>query len=294
LALALTWSPGEALAQEGGIEVFAGETLFERGFRLSFTELYKPKRDLFSGSNEISDPDNQSLDEYRSVVGIDYGLDRNSTLTMLVPFVDRQSRSATGRFTATGLGDVALLAKHRLYHEEGHGSTFNWAAIGGLELPTGATDARDAGELLPPSVQLGKGSWNPFLASSVTAGFGRSRFDATVFYKLNTEGDQQYQDGDFFSASVSAGYRFLHYKYPGPTFGARLGLQWRHEGRAEQNGMSVTNSGADELLLTPGLSIHPIPRMDLNIGARVPVYQHYNGEQLGRDTELVFALGFRF
>lgn len=288
------WWINVAVAQEGGIEVFAGETLFESGFRVSLTELYKPKRDLFRGSSETNDSLNRSFEEFRTVLGIDYGIDRNATLSVLVPTVHREMRSGGASSTATGLGDMALLGKYRLFHDQGVASEFNWAAIGGLELPTGATDAREGGMRLPTSVQVGKGSWNPFLATSVTAGLGRARFDGTVFYKFNTEGAQQLDEGEFFSGSLSAAYRFIHYKYPGPTVGGRIGLQWRHEGRAKRSGMRVTDSGADELLLTPGLSIHPVPRMDLNIGARIPLYQDYNGTQLGRDTEFFLAVGLRF
>ena len=294
LLACILWPMSRAAAQEGGIEVFAGGTLFETGMRVSVSELYKPKRNLFRGSNEVNDPLNQSLEEFRTVLGIDYGIDRNATLTALVPVVHRELRSGGMRFDATGLGDVALLGKYRIIGEEGSVSAFNVSVVGGLELPTGATDEREGGMRLSPSVQVGKGSWNPFLSTSATAGLDRARFDATVFYKFNTEGAQQLEPGDFFSVSVSAAYRFLHYKYPGPTVGARLGVQWRHEGRAEQNGVSTTNSGADELLLTPGLSIHPVPRVDLNIGSRIPLYQDYNGVQLGRDIEWFLAVGFRF
>ena len=159
----------------------------------------------------------------------------------------------------------------------------------------GATDATDQlGARLAPSVQVGKGSWNPFIATSATYGYQLSRFDATAFYKLNTEGAQQFEDGDFFSISLSGAYRFLHFQYPGPTFALRLDLQYRHEGRAEMGGAALDDSGADELLLMPALSIHPIPRMDMILGVRVPVYQHYQGSQLGRDVGLIFALGMRF
>ncbi|MEE2887743.1 MAG: hypothetical protein VX951_09975 [Planctomycetota bacterium] len=282
-------------AQEGGIEVFAGETLFESGVRVSLTEINRSKRGLFRGSSEVADPLGRSLDDRRSVLGLDYGFDRRITLTALVPYVDRVLKTSTTRQSASGLGDLALVGKYRLVHREGRATAFNWSLVGGLETPTGATNATDpSGPRLDPSVQVGKGSWNPFIATSATYGYQLARFDATAFYKLNTEGAQQFEDGDFFSISLSGAYRFLHFQYPGPTFGLRLGLQYRHEGRAEMSGAALGDSGADELLFTPALSIHPIPRMDLVLGASIPVYQHYQGSQLGRDVGLIFALGMRF
>ena len=281
-------------AQEGGIEIFTGETLFKEGLRVSITEIYKPKTDLYSGSTEITNVADTKLIEHRSVVGLDYGFDSDFTASVLLPLVHKRFTSAGLRASTAGLGDTAVLTKYRLIQDEWQAGGFNWAVVSGLELPTGATDETENGVRLPTSAQLGSGAWNPFLATSATLGSGRARFDASVFYKLNTEGAQQTETGDFFSADISAAYRFLHYKYPGPTFGARIGLQYRHDSRSEVNGVTAANSGADELLLRPALSIHPIPRMDLNIGARIPVYQHYNGEQLGRGGEWFIAFGLRF
>ena len=282
-------------AQEGGIEVFAGETLFDGGLRVSLTEIERSKRHRFSGSSKTPGTSGHSLDEHRSVLGFDYGMHRDVTLTALVPYVDRTLVSPGVESATSGLGDVALIGKYRLTHTEGRAMGFNWSLIGGAELPTGATDAKDAsGKRLDSSVQVGKGSLNPFVATSVTYGYQLSRFDATAFYKVNTEGAQKYEDGDFFSVSVSGAYRFLHYQYPGPTFGLRLGLEYRHQGRASLEGAAVADSGADEVIFSPALSIHPIPRMDMILGVRVPVYQHYQGTQIGRDLGLIFAIGMRF
>ena len=299
---ALVLTTGEAAAQDGGIEVFAGETLFEKGLRVSFTELYKPKSKLYSGANEVANPEGQFNDEYRSVLGVDYGFSRNLTLMALVPYVHRDYKLSVaeaggdlGDQSLDGFGDVTLMVKHRGYHVEGRGRTFNLAWLAGGGTPTGETDARlSNGDLAPPRMQPGLGSWNPFLSSAMTAGIDRWRFDAVIFNKVNTKGDQDYEKGNFFSASVSVGYRFLHYKYPGPTFGERLGGQYRHEQRAKLGGALQTNSGSEQVLLNPGLSIHPIPRMDLNIFTRIPVYQDYNGTQLSWDPQLVLAFGFRF
>lgn len=294
LLLGLLCSASSVAAQEGGIEIFAGETLFKEGWRISATEIYKPKDSLFAGSREIANTTDRELLEYRTVIGVDYGIAREATVSVLLPFVHKSLSTSSQRVSATGLGDVAVLGKYRFVYDEWKAGGFSWSVVGGLELPTGATDEVQGGVRLDPSMQVGSGAWNPFLATSATLGVDRARFDANVFYKLNTEGAQQTEVGDFFSVDVSAAYRFLHYKYPGPTFGARLGLQWRHDARGEQNGMTVPDSGADELLLRPALSIHPIPRMDLNIGTRIPLYQHYNGQQLGRGVEWFLAVGFRF
>ena len=114
------------------------------------------------------------------------------------------------------------------------------------------------------------------------------------FYKLNTEGAQDFEKGDFFSLGVGGAYRFWHTKYPGPTASGKLGITWRHEGRAQLDGRGVTNSGFDQLLLRPGLSWHPKPGIDISLTVEVPVYQHYEGVQLGLDYRTFLAFGIRF
>ena len=67
---------------------------------------------------------------------------------------------------------------------------------------------------MPPGLQPGSGSWDPFIALSGNVSLDRFRFDASVFYKVNTKGAQQFDEGDFLSIQGSAAYRFLFTKYP--------------------------------------------------------------------------------
>jgi len=294
----VTCQGSPAFSQEGGIEVFAAETLFEQGFRISESHLYKRAGGLYSGSNRIGDPLGRLFEEHRAVTGIDYGLLPGLTLSALVPVVHKQQEQLNGGRSETlssfGLGDIAFLGKYRIYKNDWKRSAFHFAIIGGLEVPTGATNARENGVRLAPSLQPGSGSWDPFAALSANLSLDRLRFDGLLFFKANTEGTQDFSDGDFFAAEVSAAYRFWHEKYPGPSASAKLGLQWRHHERAETRGQIVANSGAEETVLRAGLTFHPVPRMDLTLSVDVPVYRDFNGQQLGRDVRTFLALGIRF
>jgi len=294
--LAFRGSP--ALSQEGGIEVFAAETLFDQGFRISQSHLYQRSGELYSGSSRIGDAQDRVFQEHRSVTGIDYGILPGLTLSALLPVVYKQQEqlSGGGRETleSSGLGDIAFLGKYRIYKRDWKRGAFHFTAISGLEMPTGATNERHDGARLSPSLQPGSGSWDPFAALSTNLGLDRLRFDGLLFFKANTEGSQDFADGDFFAAEVDAAYRFWHTKYPGPTASARLGVQWRHQERAEANDRGIANSGSDETILRAGLTFHPVPSMDLTLSVDVPVYRDLNGQQLGRDFRTFLALGFRF
>jgi hypothetical protein len=283
-----------APAQTGGIELFAAGTLFDQGTRTSLAYIHKVNGTLFSGTDEVPNPLDGSFEETRAVAAINYGLRPDLTVSALLPFVSKRLESNTGDLDSSGFGDVAILGKFRAYKLDWERSTFQVATIGGLEVPTGVTDASDNGMRLPPQLQPGSGAWNPFLGLSGNLNLNRLRFDVLGFYKFNTEGAQSYEKGDFLALELDVAYRFLHTQYPGPTASARLGLQWRHEDQDNQGGVTVANSGSEELLLRPGIGWHPAPNIDISIAVDIPVYQDYEGTQLGLDYRTFFAIGIRF
>lgn len=291
LALLLTAAP--AMAQEGGIEVFAAETLFASGTRVSVSHIYLEKNDLYDGTDKTSDPLDQSQWEHRVVASVDHGVGADLTLTALIPYVWKKRESNAGDIEADGAGDVALLAKYRFYKRDWKRGALNLAVIGGLETPTGETKQRDGGSRVPPKLQPGLGAWNPFGALSLTTSHERWRFDSQLFYKENTEGAQDFENGDFLSLGATLGYRYYHTKYPGPTASARVGIQWRHEEDAKLDGSRV-NNGADEIRLRPGLGWHPRPGIDVSLTVDLPVYRDYDGEQLALDFRTFVAVGMRF
>ncbi len=283
-----------AIAQSGGIEVFAAETIFDQGVRVSVTRIVERKTDLVHGSGHASDPLHRRRIEQRTVLGIDYGLATGMSLSMLLPRVSKTLKSSAGTLRSDGLGDLALLGKWRVHKQDWKQGTFQVSVIGGAETPTGETSEWDAGARLPAPLQPGTGAWNPFLAVSGILSQGRQRYDARVFYKANTRGSQGYEKGDFFAAEIDAAYRFLHTKYPGPTASAKVGLQWRHEGRAHQAGSSLHNSGSSALLLRTGLGWHPTPAADISLAVDLPLHQRVDGRQLGLDDRIFLAVGLRF
>lgn len=290
----LSLSAGTASAQEGGIEVFAAQTLFDGGTRVSLSHVYRHKSDLYSGDDEVSNPLDLEFEEHRVVLGIDHGLRADLTLSALVPWVAKELDSNVGDSDGRGLGDVTLLAKFRAHKRDWQRGIFQVSLIGGIEIPTGETDERQGGTRVPPRLQPGTGAWSPIAAVSTNVNLDRFRLDGLALYKLNTEGDQDYERGDFLALGVGATWRFLHTKYPGPTAGTRLGLLWRHEDRDEQDGASVPNTGSDQLLLQAGVVWHPLPNIDLSLEVDFPLYQDFKGVQLGLDYRTFLAAGFRF
>lgn len=299
-ALAL---PAGAAAQDGGIEVFSGNTIFESGARISLSHLYSSRDSLFRGSDEVPNEAGRSMREHRAVLGFNYGLLPELSLSLLLPYVSKESSyqadGAAERSNTQGLGDAALLGKYRFFSEYWTRSAFHVSAIGGVELPTGSSDERVGDELLPFSMQPGSGSLDAIAGLGLTLSTGRYRFDTHVIYKANNEGEGDFSEGDFFTIGGSFAYRFYHARYPGPSASAKIGLGWRHEASDESSGEAIAGTGLEDLRIRVGLVYHPYPEIDLVALVEIPVYGDYKvsagGEaQLALDVRTFFGFGIRF
>ena len=289
---------GPVLAQEGGLDILDGETIWVEGAQLSLSEIYRRKSTLYHGSDRASDPLDQTLAESRTTASLNYGVLPELTLSALVPFVYQELRfdspSGRERDTADGLGDVTLVAKYRVYKEDWHLGSFNWTLFAGGELPTGSTDEREGGLTLPPELQPSSGSWDAIVATAGTFEVDRFKLNGVLLYERNGKGARDFKFGDLLVAEVTAGYRMVVVKYPGPLLRADLGLQWRHEFAAEDSGHRASDSGGDTLLLKPGVVFWVKPWWGLIVSAEVPVWRDLRGDQLGLDYGVFASVSYRF
>ncbi len=283
-----------AMAQDGGIEIFAGETIFATGTRISITEIWKVKEGLISGSSEINDPLDRRHEDRRTVIGLNHGFARGWSFSALLPLVERSLDSTGGDLSNSRLGDLSLIIKNQFHVKNWVRSAWHSAWIFGVETPTGETGAKDGGVRLPTSLQAGSGSWDPFLGIATTLDLDLWRFDFVALFKENGEGSQSYEQADKLTLSLSGKYRFLHETYPGPSASATVGLKYSHSWHAEDHGVNVGNSGGDDLLLKLAMGWHPRPDLDLGISVDLPLHEDFNGQQLGLDNRLQVSLGWRF
>lgn len=293
LSLHLGAAPA-AWAQSGGIEIFAGETLFAEGTRVSLTGLQEVKGTLRSGSHRVNDPLNRKTIQNRTVLGLDHGVAQQLTLSALLPWVQHRGHTIAGNVRSEGAGDAAVLAKWRFFAWYAEQQALSMSLVAGTEAPTGETHAQDNGVRLPPSLQPGSGAWNPFGALVATWDHGLFRTDGLLLHKRNGRGDQHKQVGDLTVVGLDVGYRFLHTQYPGPTASAKAGLQWRHSDQDRVSGNTVSSSGGDELRLRTGLGWHPTPAWDVTLSYEMPLRQDVHGTQLVVDHRASLAVGLRF
>ena len=112
-------------AQEGGLEVLEGETLYQEGWLFTLSHSFKQKSRLFREDDRIRDPLDRIQSDHRVSAGVNYGLRPDLTVSALFPVVFRSLDSKAGDLSADGPGDVAIFSKWRVYRETGNRSSDN-------------------------------------------------------------------------------------------------------------------------------------------------------------------------
>ena len=230
-----------------------------------------------------------------SVLG--YGATPDLALFGIVPYVDKSLEATQGGVrrerSASGLGDASLFGRYTVYHRDWPGRTLRVAPFVGLELPTGEDDERDGSGRLPPSVQPGSGSWDPFGGLVLTYQTLDFQVDAQASYKANTEANG-FEFGDVARLDGSLQYRLwpreLGAGVPGFLYGV-LEANLIHQDKNQTGGKNDPNSGGLSLFVLPGLQ-YVTKRWIVEAGVQIPVVQDLNGTALEKDY--IFRAGFRF
>ncbi len=229
-----------------------------------------------------------------SVLG--YGATPELALFGVVPYVDRTLEVTDGgmrqRRSARGLGDISLFGRYTVFQRDRPGRTLRIAPFAGLKLPTGEDDESDGLGRLPPSVQPGSGSWDPFGGVVVTYQTLAFQIDAQASYKANTEAND-FEFGDVARLDGSLQYRVwpreLGAGVPGFLYGV-LELNLIHQDKNRIDGSDDPNSGGLSLFILPGLQ-YVTKRWIIEAGLQIPVLQDLNGSGLEKDY--ILRAGFR-
>jgi len=223
---------------------------------------------------------------------LNYNLATDAVITLAVPYVIKERKLVDGSHqSARGVGDIRLFGKYRFYRDDFPRGSKQMAATFGLELPTGATNKTKDGVKLPPPLQLGSGSVDPFF--NVAAGW------ITAFHTV--EGGVQFKynsshDGFRFGPVLNYDLSYSYSIYPGwPIPNAQLNLllefNGEHREPSTNDSGKVRNSGGDTIFLSPGIQYILLDNALLEASFQYPVVDQENGKQLNQDYRVLF--GFR-
>lgn len=219
-----------------------------------------------------------------------YGATSKLALMGVFPYMDKRlAIKSTGAVRRTsGLGDIMTVARYEVFARSATGRTARGALFAGLKWPTGKDDDADALGPLPRPVQLGSGSFDPFVGTVWTAQWLDMQVDADLSYQRNTEAND-FRFGDTLAQNASLQYRLwprsLAAGVPSYLYGV-LELNNVYQAKNEAAGVRDADSGGYQLFLTPGLQ-WVSKRAVIELAAQLPVVQELNGSALKTDRRLM-------
>jgi hypothetical protein len=218
------------------------------------------------------------------VTTLSYGIDADWSLSLRLPFVQRQHDHDGEADPVTGdrpaeqwkfnkVGDVQVLARRQLVIGDGATAT---AVFGGLKLPTGSYNvANSDGVVAERALQPGTGTTDVVIGAAARQATGPH--DATIAqlsYSAALKGKEQFKPGARFEASVGWSHAYSH------ELGAVLQLNLRKRGRDSGAQAEPALSGSTTLDLSPGLTVGVGKASTLYGYVQLPLYQKVNGIQL--------------
>ncbi len=192
----------------------------------------------------------------------------------------------------SGLGDIALLARARVFQHHTLATTTTVALLAGIKTPTGSTTGRtDNGAYLDAHLQLGTGSTDGLFGVALSHARGRWSLSANMLGAVKGQGEAGHQDfdyGDSLNYDLTLRYRVLP-----ATIGAAsqqiflsCGLAGEVRGQDTEIGSVIDDSGGHVMFVQPGVQWNIGPRWSLEVSAQVPIHHDLTGTQLGDDLKL--------
>jgi hypothetical protein len=194
-----------------------------------------------------------------------------------------------------GLGDVRVFARYTVYQLNGAGRTLRIAPFAGLELPTGSTGESDEFGKLPMPLQMGSGSWDPYLGIVLTRQTLAWQVDAAMSYLLSTRADG-FRAGGQARLDVATKLRLLPRRLRGalPRFvygNLETNLIWKDQ---DENGRTIDpNSGGFTWYLAPGVQ-YVTRRFIVESAIQLPLAQNLKGSGLRNDFIATFSARLNF
>ncbi|MCH9022354.1 MAG: transporter [Planctomycetes bacterium] len=228
-------------------------------------------------------PMNRKMDTYVVPVVIAYGFRPDLTL-MVRQRVKHRKMSMNGSVSKdTGLGDLFVLGKYKLYRRNTRETTFGIASTLGLDLPTGDDE-------------FGSETWDlqPGLFASWRNGPWASDFN--IAYKWNgfaDRGKDGLNPGNELSVDLALAYQFSIGGSADISLSPVLEFNYEHVLPDRLSGHDVSNTGESLFFVSPGIKFTKSSFI-LEVLLQIPVGQDQEGSQLKRGTRLIVGSRFMF
>ncbi|MFQ5784947.1 MAG: transporter [Alphaproteobacteria bacterium] len=285
------------LAGLAGVARAAPET-FNTALPVPKGEFIFREQFLYKKASDDPSPADREVTVGGGISVLGYGVTGDFAVFGVLPYLHKSLDVTTAggqRVTrdTDGIGDARLFARYTVFHDDAPGRTFRVSPFAGVELPTGDDDDSDALGTLPATLQLGSGSWDPFVGIVATYQTLAYEVDVATSYKANTEANG-FAFGDEARFDASLQYRLwprvLKGGLPGFLYGV-LETNLIHQDKDEIGGADDPNSGGVTLFVSPGVQ-YVTRRWVLEAIVQLPAFQDLNGSAL--EDDFTVRAGFRF
>lgn len=259
-----------------GISVDAGLTPAEDRwiFRMQFRHMQR---------NDDPTAMDRELNSYAVPFVLAYGLRRNLTVLARQTVFRRELSRAGPSSNTTGLDDLFVMGKYKLYRRNTSSYIFGSAVTFGLGAPTGAGAFTSDTWDLRPGLYL---SWR--------RGSYASDFNATYTWKGFADDAKNGTDpGDELALDWAIAYQFSIGEKSRLSLTPVAELSYRYISPDHQNGNWIDNTGESILLLSPGIKF---TRSSLILEAllQIPVSQEQRGLQMKRANSGLVGVRYMF
>jgi len=202
-----------------------------------------------------------------------------------------------------GAGDTMLMTKTLVYADDYLVPTSQVSMLLGVSIPTGSINQDEKGQILPYSMQLGSGTFDPFIGVLYEGSSSPLWWGANVSYLARAyENYKSYNLGDEYRADFYAMYQARHNlvgelqiksKYVGHLEGQAREIEQDGDGHMKMMGMPTAafmsnlydpdNYGGSTVDLSAGVQWQPFHNHILNAQFSVPLFQNLHGTQLEKD-----------
>jgi len=248
----------------------------------------------FFGSSGVNSMGRGDVDVRVVPTAIVYGITARDNILLIAPYVskDLDLRLPSGRSlsrSSSGLGDLSLIWKRRVYRFDDVSETERVALLLGLQTPTGEYNQRDVLGKLPRPLQPGSGAPTVLVGGVYSHVKDRVGFHGDFVYRATTRA-HGYEFGDRVQYDLTAEYRLLPTRFPGTQLNLVLELNGVFA-LSDRAGGRVPNTGGHTLFLSPGLqAISRDGGWVAEVSVLIPIVRDAAGRQFAADTGVFFSI----
>ena len=291
-----------AINSKGGAQV-----LPEGKAKATIQHIQFDRENMFDGSSEVQNRENLDATANITLLKLNYGLTKTTTLGLIVPYKNIEATATLGTNAVaidnSGVGDIILVARNVVMNE----GDLQLSLDGGIKLPTGSNDngfkkapAFATNINTPMPTQMGTGEFEYKIGMGLSYKMDDSwGVDAHTMYTYRPKADHDYDFGDELSIDIST--------VKAVTKQINLGIEYNFTYNTKTDMGSDTNAMLRSMLpfkafsgsagyITPQIEFLPFGKPKIHFGAGVSFLANYDLKEYQplEKERFVFRVGYLF